>query len=119
MKQIFYMAAALAATTPALAQVQITEWMYSGNSGEYIEFTNLGPDVVDFNGFVYDDDSRLATVALGGFDLSGFGWVGAGESVVITEDSAAAFRSNWNLAAGVKVIGNYSSKLGRNDEINL
>ncbi len=34
----------------ASAQVYITEWMYNGNgeTGEYIEFTNLGSTAVDF-----------------------------------------------------------------------
>lgn len=50
MKSTLSLAVALAAATPALAQVQITEWMYSGNSGEYIEFTNLGASAVDFAG---------------------------------------------------------------------
>lgn len=122
MKRILILAAAAAVTAaaaPALAQVQITEWMYSGNSGEYIEFTNLGSSAVDFSGWVYDDDSRFTTVALGGFDLSGFGLVGPGESVVITEDTAAVFRSNWSLAPSVKVLGGYTNNIGRSDEINL
>ncbi len=119
MKSTLSLAVALAAATPALAQVQITEWMYSGNSGEYIEFTNLGASAVDFAGWVYDDDSRFTTIAAGGFGLSGFGLVGAGESVLITQDDASSFRANWGLSASVKVLGGYANNIGRADEINL
>jgi hypothetical protein len=93
--------------------------MYSGNSGEYIEFTNLGATAVDFAGWVFDDESRLTFAADGAFDLSGFGLVGSGESVLITEDDAGSFRASWNLAASVKVLGGYTNNIGRADEINL
>jgi len=119
MKNTLTLALTLAAATPALAQVQITEWMYSGNSGEYIEFTNLGAAAIDFTGWVYDDDSRFSSAAAGGFALSGFGLVGALESVVITEDDAGSFRANWGLASSVKVLGGYANNIGRRDEINL
>jgi len=95
--------------------VSITEWMYSGNGGEFIEFTNTSNTSIDFSGWSYDDDSRTAGV----FDLSGFGTVAAGESVVITESDAADFRAAWNLASSVKVLGGYTNNIGRNDEINL
>jgi predicted extracellular nuclease len=105
-----------AAIAPAAhADVRITEWMYSGGSGEFIEFTNLGTSAVDFANWSYDDDSRTP----GGFDLSAFGLVGAGESVVITETDAATFRLDWGLADTVKVLGNYTNNIGRADEINL
>lgn len=107
--------AALLASAPALADVQITEWMYSGEGPEFVEFTNMGNAAVDFTGWSFDDDSRLPGV----LDLSGFGLVGIGESVVITEGDAEAFRSSWGLDAGVKIIGGYTNNLGRNDEINL
>jgi len=99
----------------AQADVRITEWMYSGGSGEFIEFTNTGSSAVDFTGWSYDDESRL----VGGFDLSDFGLVGAGESVVITEIDAPTFRLDWNLAAGVKVLGGFTNNIGRADELNL
>lgn len=119
MKKLLALASTLALAAPAIAQVQITEWMYGGNSGEYVEFTNLGPSAVDFTGWVYDDDSRFSTVASGGFSLSAFGIVRVGESVLITESSAATFRTNWSLPATVKVLGGYTNNLGRADEINL
>lgn len=102
------------AASSAHADVRITEWMYSGNGGEFIEFTNLGLAAVDFTGWSYDDDSATPGV----FDLTGFGVVAAGESVVITEDDASAFMSDWNLS-GVKVLGGYTNNIGRADTINL
>lgn len=93
----------------------ITEWMYSGDGGEFIELTNLSGASIDFTGYSYDDDSRQP----GTFDLSGFGVVAAGESVVFTEDTAAQFRSDWGLDASVKVIGEYTNNIGRGDEINI
>ena len=95
--------------TAAQADVRITEWMYSGGSGEFIEFTNLGSSAVDFTGWSYDDESRL----VGGFDLSALGLVGAGESVVITEIDAPTFRLDWSLAASVKVLGGFTNNIGR------
>ncbi|MBK8162765.1 MAG: lamin tail domain-containing protein [Gammaproteobacteria bacterium] len=109
-------AGSLFAAGPSLAAtVAITEWMYAGSGGEFIEFTNVSGAAIDFTGWSYDDDSRLAGV----FDLSGFGVVAAGESVIITESSAAQFSADWSLASSIKVLGGYTNNLGRNDEINL
>jgi len=99
----------------AQASMRITEWMYSGQNGEFVEFTNVGAVPVDMTGWSYDDDSQIPGV----FSLSGFGVVQPGESVVITESSAADFRVAWNLPAWVKVLGGVTNNLGRNDEINL
>jgi hypothetical protein len=99
----------------ANAEMYITEWMYSGNGGEYVEFTNVGNVAIDMTGWSYDDDSNIPGV----LNLSAFGIVQPGESVVITEDSAADFRNDWGLDASVKIIGNYTNNLGRNDQINL
>ncbi|MDP2005196.1 MAG: lamin tail domain-containing protein [Rubrivivax sp.] len=100
---------------PALAQMEITEWMYSGTGGEFIEFTNTSTSAIDLSGWSYDDDSQAPL----SFDLSGFGTVAAGESVVITEDDAAQFRIHWALADSVKVLGGYTNNIGRADQINL
>lgn len=101
----------------ASANVYITEWMYNGNggTGEYIEFTNLGNTAVDFTGWSFDDDSNNP----GTVNLSAFGLVNPGESVILTEGSIADFRSVWNLSDSVKVIGNNTTNLGRNDQINI
>jgi predicted extracellular nuclease len=102
-----------AALSSAQAQVQITEWLY--NTSEFIEFTNLGSTAVDFSGWSFDDDSRNA----GTVSLSAFGLVAAGESVILSEASAADFRAAWSLGANVKIIGNNGTNLGRADELNL
>lgn len=97
------------------AGVYITEWMYSGDGGEFVELTNLSGGDIDFSGWSYDDESRLPST----FDLSGFGIVANGESVIFTEDSAVQFRTDWGLDASVKVLGGVSNNLGRGDEINI
>ena len=101
--------------TPAAAQMRITEFMYDGVDGEFVEFTNVGSTPIDMTGWSFDDDSHTA----GSFSLTAFGTVAAGESVILTEPSAATFRTNWNLCAGVKVIGGNNQNLGRNDALNL
>lgn len=105
---------ALAAVSVASAQIRITEWMYSGSTGEFVEFTNVGGSPIDMTGWSYDDDSQTP----GALDLSAFGVVNPGESVIITEATAADFNAAWSLS-GVDVIGEYTNNLGRNDEINL
>ena len=97
--------------------IQITEYMYNsaGGPGEFIEFTNLSSNAVNMAGWSFDDNTRTP----GSQDLSGFGIVNPGESVILTESSAAAFRSAWSLADNVKVIGGSTNNLGRADEINL
>lgn len=109
----------LCAAGAAQADVQITEWMYDGAGGEFVEFTNLGATPVDFTGWVYDDDSRLNSAALGAFDLSAIGILAPGQSAVITESTAASFRAAWSLSPSVQVLGGYTNNLGRADEINL
>ncbi len=110
-------AALLLASLSATAQagMRITEWAYSAGSGEFVEFTNVTNAPIDMTGWSFDDDSQLPGV----FSLSAFGTVGPGESVLITESTAADFRAAWSLPAPVKVIGDVFNNLGRNDEINL
>jgi len=107
----------------ASGQMRITEWAYSVDGGEFVEFTNVGGAPIDLTGWVYDDNSRISIPGPGdattGLDLSAFGVVAPGQSVVITEATEAAFRTNWGLAASIGVIGGYTNNLGRADEINL
>jgi len=102
----------------ALAQMVITEWMYNGTGpsglGEFVEFTNVGSVPIDMTGWSFDDDSRIP----GTIDLSAFGVVAPAESVILTDETAAAFAANWGLS-GIKIIGGNTANLGRNDEINL
>jgi hypothetical protein len=112
--KVVVMAAAVCGT--ASAQIRITEYMYSANGSEFIELTNLGVAPVDMTGWSMDDSSATA----GSFDLSGFGTVAAGETIIITEDpSAANFRTVWGLDPAVKVVEALDHNLGRNDEINI
>jgi predicted extracellular nuclease len=99
--------------------MRITEWMYSGASGEFIELTNTTDAPVDMTDWSFDDDHAVP----GAFDLSGFGVVQPGESVIITESLAEDFRTAWGLSAQVKVIGQLGlvagNNLGRADQIHL
>jgi len=100
---------------PAAAQMRITEYMYGGANGEFVEFTNVGSTPIDMTGWSFDDSSRTP----GSQDLSAYGSVAAGESVIFTETAADLFRTDWNLCSGIKVIGGNTNNLGRDDEINL
>jgi len=97
-------------------RMRITEFMYQGTDGEFVEFTNVGDQPVDMSGWSYADSSRVP----GHVALGAFGSVQPGESVILTEAAPAAFRTAWGLCSGVKVIGgNTVDNLGRGDEINL
>ncbi len=105
----------IACIVPAQGAIYITEYLYSGNSGEFIEFTNVGTSSIDMTGWSYDDNSQTA----GSFDLSAFGVLAAGESVILTEAPEADFRTAWSMDPTVKIIGGLTVNLGRNDEINV
>ena len=111
--------ASYAYTFGSAGGMRITEWAYSADSGEFAEFTNMSDSAIDMTGYSFDDDNAVA----GSFDLSAFGVVAPGESVVLTESVAEDFRSAWSLDASVKIIGELGvvtgSNLGRNDQINL
>ncbi|HMN97215.1 MAG TPA: CotH kinase family protein [Phycisphaerales bacterium] len=99
--------------------IRITEWMYQGPSGEFLEITNLSDDPVDVTGWSIDDSNGVP----GAYDISGFGTIQPGESVVVTESAAATFAAAWGLGPNVKVLGDLGNpagnNLGRNDEINI
>ncbi|MFI4916749.1 MAG: CotH kinase family protein [Phycisphaerales bacterium JB060] len=105
-----------AATGPG---IRITEWMYSGDSGEFVELTNTSGETIDMAGWSFDDSNR----EVGAFDLSGFGVVEPGQSVILTEALADGFRAAWGLDAGVAIVDllgvTEGHNLGRNDEINI
>ena len=110
-----------ALATPAGAavpgQIVITEWMYNpvASASEFVEVTNIGGEPVDMTGYSFDDDSRAA----GTFSLAALGTLAPGESGLIVETSAAAFRTEWGLDASVKIADGNTTNLGRNDEINI
>lgn len=94
-------------------ELRITEWEYNGS--EFVELTNLGSVSVDTTGWSYSDSARTpGQVALGAF-----GTVVPGESVILTEETAEAFRLAWNLNDEVAVVGGNTVNLGRADEINV
>jgi predicted extracellular nuclease len=121
MKRLFLalgVVALFAAT--AQAQMRITEWMYNGKLdgsglGEFVEFTNMGSAAINMAGWSFDDNSHTP----GSTSLSAFASVAPGESVILTDATAAAFRTAWGLSEAVKIIGGNSDNLGRSDEINL
>lgn len=109
----------LTLTSQAMAGLVITEWMYKGDGGEFFELTNTGDGAIDLSGW-YFLDSHTDTNT---FDLSSLGTVAAGESVIVTEDSASTFSSDWGLDASVKVLGGlgdaYGYNIGGSDTINI
>jgi len=117
---VFAAALALATASAAHGSMFITEYMYNGNGagsiGEFVEFTNAGSTPVDMTGWGFDDNHRLTQPLV---SLSGFGTVAPGQSVILTDDTAASFRTNWGLPASVEIIGGNTANLGRSDEINL
>ncbi len=101
------------ADAAAPGDLQITEWAYNGI--EFFELTNVGRGAADLAGWSYSDSAR----AVGAVDLSAFGRVAPGESVLVSELSAPDFRTAWGLPGTVKVIGGNAANLGRSDEINI
>ena len=65
--------------------------------------------------YSFDDDSRTS----GSFSLAGIGTLAPGESGLIVEKTAAAFRTDWGLPDSVKIADLNTNNLGRADEINL
>lgn len=108
-------AVALLLAGHAEAAIRITEWMYSGDDGEFAEFTNLGATAVDLTGWSFSDSARTP----GAVSLSTLGTIAPGESFLVAENDASAFRTAWGLAGTVKVLGGNTANLGRNDEINI
>ena len=114
---IFPILAILVLGSTATAQMRITEFLYSGSNGEFVEFTNVGSILINMTGWSFDD----ATRHVGVHNLSGFGVVQPGESVIATETTpVSAFRAAWSLCPTIKIVGGYTNdNLGRADEINL
>jgi hypothetical protein len=95
--------------------MRITEYMYTGNNGEFAEFTNVGSTAIDMTGWSYDDNGATP----GTVSLSTYGIVQPGASVILTETITDTFRKDWSLCNGVGIIGGNTTNLGRNDQINL
>lgn len=97
----------------ASAQLYITEYMYSGGGDEFVEFTNFGTSSIDLTGWTYTTGSS------GSHDISAFGTIAAGESVIVTQGNIAFFRDTWGLDSSVQIIGGVTSALSRNDQISI
>jgi hypothetical protein len=104
---------AAASAAESTGKIRITEWEYKGS--EFVEFTNLDTVSVDLTGWSFSDSAAHP----GDVDLSSAGTVAPDESFVLSEDSAAAFRAEWNLPDTVTVIGANSKNLSRADAINI
>lgn len=105
----------LVVAATASAQIRITEWMYDGSNGEFIEITNVGNSPIDMTGWSFDDVDGVP----GSFSLSILGTLAAHEVAIITEATAVNFRTAWGLPVTLKVAGGNTHNLGRNDTINI
>lgn len=105
--------------TGGSAGLRITEWMYAGASGEFVEFTNLGDTPIDLSGWSIDDSNAVP----GTFAIGALGTVAPGASVIVTDSAAETFRSAWGLGPEVAILGELGvasgNNLGRNDQIHL
>ncbi|GAA3528989.1 hypothetical protein GCM10022234_27870 [Aeromicrobium panaciterrae] len=110
---ITVMSLSQSANAAGSADIRITEWEYNGS--EFVELTNIGSESHDLTGWSFADSARTP----GSVSLSAFGNVTPGESVILSEATASAFRTEWNLPATVKVVGGNTQNLGRSDEINI
>lgn len=124
MKNIVTTLAALAAVTvaaQAAPQVRITEVMYTGLFGEFVEITNIGDASQNMSGWSFSDNSRT----IGETSLSGIGTLDAGEVAIITEVSDAIFIQAWytepgeTALAAANIVENNAANLGRSDEVNI
>ncbi|RYD20530.1 MAG: lamin tail domain-containing protein [Verrucomicrobiaceae bacterium] len=125
--KLIALAAAMAISPIAFAgdqDVYITEVMYTGLFGEFIEVTNTASALVDLDGWRFDDNSADFATATELFDTTTE--LGLNETIVITEVSAAVFTQAWFTDAGhatpgglVAIFENNSNNLGRNDEVNI
>ncbi len=96
--------------------VRITEVLYKGSSGEFIELTNLGTSVVDFDGWTLRDGSAIGD----GFDLSLAPPLLPGQSLLVVDVLPGSFRAAWQVPGEVPILGpNHVANFGRNDEVRL
>jgi len=93
--------------------VRITEYMYKGAGGEFIEITNMSNSSISLSGWSIDDKSgNPGTVPLSGS-------LAAGQSKVITESDSFFFALDWGIPGGQVLSMGDNSLLGRNDTIYL
>lgn len=97
------------------AGIFVTEYLYSGTNGEFVELTNTTPAPIDLTGWSLDDQSATPGI----FDLSPAGTVAPGESILVTNGDPAAFSAAWGLTGVTVLGGNLTAPFGRNDQINV
>lgn len=122
--KLAFVLAALAATSFAQAgdqDVYITEVMYTGLFGEFVEVTNTGAAQVDVNGWKYDDNTGSGVAMFSSATL-----LDQNECFIITEVSSAVFNQAWYTDSGegapgglVAIYQNSSNNLGRSDAVNI
>ncbi|QJE97979.1 hypothetical protein [Luteolibacter luteus] len=125
MKNIAILAALVAACSSANAQLKITEVMYKGMFGEFIEVTNTGSALTasQTDDYSYDDSGASAgKVPFPAVALAN------NQCVIITEVSSAIFNLAWYtepsgdnglITVAPVIIGNSTDNLGRSDTINI
>ncbi len=124
MKNIAILAALVAASSVANAQSQgaVTEVMYKGLFGEYIEFTNTSGGNLDVTGYSFDDSSNNPdTVVFPSVTLAD------DQCVIITEVSSTIFNQAWYtepttdpaITNAPVIIANNTANLGRADTVYI
>lgn len=121
--KLFLALAAMAASTVASqAQLKVTEIMYTGLFGEFIEVTNTGSALTNISNFSFDDSSAVpGTVPFPAVALAN------GQTVIITEVSATIFNQAWYtepttdpvIANAPVIIANNDQNLGRADTVYI
>ena len=121
--KLFLALAALGVATVsanAAAEVRITEKMYTGLFGEFVEITNIGNASQSLSGWNYTDSSNTNV------SLTSVGTLDAGESAIITEVDTDIFDLVWfgtytgkTKPAGLVIVENVTVNLGRNDLVKI
>ncbi len=103
--------------SPRAPSMKITEYMYSGQPGEFVELTNISNGSVNLSGWRFVNESESPRWV----DLSGLGMVESGKRVILTEANEGEFREEWQLPdpEQVKILPALSNHLGRNDKIKI
>ncbi|MGC4174605.1 5'-nucleotidase C-terminal domain-containing protein [Demequina sp.] len=97
-------AAVDSSSTPAL--VKITEFTYkytAGTENEFVELTNVGAGTLNLTGWVLTDNHRALT-GDSSVSLSAVTSIAAGESIVVSSQAPADFRTLWGLPESVQVV---------------
>ena len=97
-------AAVDSASTPSL--LKITEFTYKYTTGadhEYVELTNVGGSTLNLTGWVLTDNHHALSGA-NATSLSAITAVAPGESIIVSDQAAPAFRAEWALPGAVQVV---------------